>query len=85
MHHKDLPPELTEREPSPGARPHHHGHHSGLLDSQPSSSEAQEREREDKGLFCWRSMDMNFQENVTLALAVFTILASIYFFNKAQH
>uniref|UniRef100_A0A2K6TG71 Small integral membrane protein 47 n=1 Tax=Saimiri boliviensis boliviensis TaxID=39432 RepID=A0A2K6TG71_SAIBB len=28
---------------------------------------------------------MNFQENVTLAMAVFTILASIYFFNKAQH
>ncbi|NP_001371794.1 uncharacterized LOC102154339 [Canis lupus familiaris] len=27
---------------------------------------------------------MNFQENVTLAIAVFTILASIYFFNKAQ-
>nr|XP_039321637.1 uncharacterized LOC105372440 homolog [Saimiri boliviensis boliviensis] len=30
-------------------------------------------------------MAMNFQENVTLAMAVFTILASIYFFNKAQH
>uniref|UniRef100_A0A9L0K7T0 Small integral membrane protein 47 n=1 Tax=Equus asinus TaxID=9793 RepID=A0A9L0K7T0_EQUAS len=29
-------------------------------------------------------MAMNFQENVTLAMAVFTILASIYFFNKAQ-
>uniref|UniRef100_A0A671EA22 Small integral membrane protein 47 n=1 Tax=Rhinolophus ferrumequinum TaxID=59479 RepID=A0A671EA22_RHIFE len=27
---------------------------------------------------------MNFQENVTLAIAMFTILASIYFFNKAQ-
>uniref|UniRef100_A0A2K5EZQ3 Uncharacterized protein n=1 Tax=Aotus nancymaae TaxID=37293 RepID=A0A2K5EZQ3_AOTNA len=27
---------------------------------------------------------MNFQENVTLAMAAFTILASIYFFNKAQ-
>uniref|UniRef100_A0A8C8XCH2 Small integral membrane protein 47 n=2 Tax=Felidae TaxID=9681 RepID=A0A8C8XCH2_PANLE len=27
---------------------------------------------------------MNFQENVTLAMAVITILASIYFFNKAQ-
>ncbi|NP_001371526.1 small integral membrane protein 47 [Homo sapiens] len=27
---------------------------------------------------------MNFQENVTLAMALFTILTSIYFFNKAQ-
>uniref|UniRef100_A0A8C6B089 Small integral membrane protein 47 n=1 Tax=Monodon monoceros TaxID=40151 RepID=A0A8C6B089_MONMO len=27
---------------------------------------------------------MNFQENVTLAIAVFTILTSIYFFNKTQ-
>ncbi|NP_001371781.1 small integral membrane protein 47 [Rattus norvegicus] len=27
---------------------------------------------------------MNLQENVTLAMAVLTILASIYFFNKAQ-
>uniref|UniRef100_A0A673V8Z4 Uncharacterized protein n=1 Tax=Suricata suricatta TaxID=37032 RepID=A0A673V8Z4_SURSU len=27
---------------------------------------------------------MNFQENVTLAMAVFTIVASLYFFNKAQ-
>uniref|UniRef100_A0A8C9A887 Small integral membrane protein 47 n=1 Tax=Prolemur simus TaxID=1328070 RepID=A0A8C9A887_PROSS len=27
---------------------------------------------------------MNFQENVTLAMAVFTILASIYFFNKVH-
>ncbi|KAG3256590.1 hypothetical protein H1C71_039624, partial [Ictidomys tridecemlineatus] len=25
---------------------------------------------------------MNFQENVTLAITMFTILASIYFFNK---
>ncbi|XP_058135488.1 small integral membrane protein 47 [Dasypus novemcinctus] len=46
-------------------------------------SEAQERETgqalDDSG-----SMAMNFQENVTMALAVLTILASIYFFNKAQ-
>uniref|UniRef100_A0A8C2V0N1 Uncharacterized protein n=1 Tax=Chinchilla lanigera TaxID=34839 RepID=A0A8C2V0N1_CHILA len=27
---------------------------------------------------------MNFQDNVTLAITVFTIFASIYFFNKAQ-
>uniref|UniRef100_A0A2K6R7J1 Uncharacterized protein n=1 Tax=Rhinopithecus roxellana TaxID=61622 RepID=A0A2K6R7J1_RHIRO len=27
---------------------------------------------------------MNFQENVTLAMAMFTILTSLYFFNKAQ-
>uniref|UniRef100_A0A8C0VZK4 Uncharacterized protein n=1 Tax=Castor canadensis TaxID=51338 RepID=A0A8C0VZK4_CASCN len=27
---------------------------------------------------------MSFQENVTLAMAVFTIISSIYFFNKAQ-
>uniref|UniRef100_A0A8C6W3F3 Predicted gene 15517 n=1 Tax=Nannospalax galili TaxID=1026970 RepID=A0A8C6W3F3_NANGA len=27
---------------------------------------------------------MNLQENVTLAMAVFTILASIYFFHKSQ-
>ncbi|XP_053066995.1 small integral membrane protein 47 [Acinonyx jubatus] len=29
-----------------------------------------------------KAMAMNFQENVTLAMAVITILASIYFFNK---
>ncbi|NP_001371787.1 uncharacterized protein LOC107649073 [Monodelphis domestica] len=27
---------------------------------------------------------MNLQENVTVAMAVVTILASIYFFHKAQ-
>ncbi|ELW69142.1 hypothetical protein TREES_T100006310 [Tupaia chinensis] len=44
-----------------------------------SEAEQQEGERQAGTL---EPMAMNFQENVTLAMAVFTILASIYFFNK---
>ncbi|KAM4825342.1 small integral membrane protein 47 [Thomomys bottae] len=70
-----------------------HDHHSGFLDdpllvpvaSPLFGSEAWEgrevKECVAKGVEC---MAMNFQENVTLAMAVLTIIASIYFFNKAQ-
>ncbi|XP_077918903.1 uncharacterized protein LOC118543229 [Halichoerus grypus] len=42
------------------------------------------KEEGDQASTEFKTMAMNFQENVTLAMAVFTILASIYFFNKAQ-
>ncbi|XP_037675893.1 uncharacterized LOC105372440 homolog [Choloepus didactylus] len=69
----------------------HHGHHSGLPDNplfgsraSPFLTQRPRKETQVKTVEGSGSMAVNFQENVTLALAVFTILASIYFFNKAQ-
>ncbi|XP_055226184.1 small integral membrane protein 47 [Gorilla gorilla gorilla] len=81
--------------PVPSTRmpfPRCHGHHSGLSDNPlsgfqwllPSLAQRPRKEREDQARGGWSPKAMNFQENVTLAMALFTILTSIYFFNKAQ-
>nr|XP_054528633.1 small integral membrane protein 47 [Pan troglodytes] len=81
--------------PVPSTRmpfPRCHGHHSGLSDNPlsgfqwllPPLAQRPRKEREDQPRGGWSPKAMNFQENVTLAMALFTILTSIYFFNKAQ-